>query len=121
MLGHREDPRTDRRSDDALIHDTERVRQGPALLGGVIVGIALVIAVVLAVVQNDETVRFEWAVLDVDAPLWLLLVGAGAAGAALWVLGHAAVRHGRHRAARRRAAAEELGRRRGHHTARTFA
>ena len=58
--------------------------------------LVLAVTVLLAVVQNDDDVRVEWAVFDLDAPLWLLLVAAVLAGALLWALGRSLVHHARH-------------------------
>lgn len=73
------------------------VRQGPALALGVVVGIVLVVAVLLAVVQNDDDVRVEWLTVDVDAPLWLLLLIALAVGALLSAVGRSLAHRARAR------------------------
>lgn len=63
------------------------VRRGPALVVGVVAGIVVTVAVLLAVVQNDDDVRLEWASFDLDAPLWLLLLTAAAVGALVSAVG----------------------------------
>lgn len=111
----------DPRSDRELLHDVERVRQGPAVALGLVVGIVVAVAAVLAIVQNGDDVRFEWAVFDADAPLWLLLIASMVGGAVLWSLLRAAAARGRSHRAQRRRAVKELESRDGLERRRSFA
>jgi len=88
----------------------ESGRRGAGLAGrklsirpGVIVALAVAIALIVFVVQNDREVPVTWWFVEVDGPLWAVIVVAAVAGALLAeVLGWAAGRRRRRRGRRHR-------------------
>lgn len=40
----------------------------------------------LLIIQNGETVKFEWSVLDLEWPLWVILLVSFVAGMVAWQL-----------------------------------
>ena len=48
---------------------------------GVVAAVLLVVGLIFFVVQNGDSVDFEWLVFDMSGPLWVVIVVAAVAGA----------------------------------------
>jgi uncharacterized integral membrane protein len=75
---------------------------------GMVIGGLLALATFMLIVQNGESARLNWVFWDLGAPLWIFLLLAALAGAALLQLGVLLWRHGRRAAAERQKAGGQL-------------
>lgn len=83
---------------------------------GFIVGALVTIAITLLIIQNTDSVRFEWLFFDFEWPLWVVLLVAFVGGMVAWqLLLH---RFERRRKARAAAKGTDAGGRRGRKKAR---
>jgi uncharacterized integral membrane protein len=56
---------------------------------GIVVMVALVVALLLLALDNTEDVRVGYVVGDADAPLWTIVVAAAVAGVIIgWLIRH---------------------------------
>lgn len=68
-------------------------RRGWSVRPGVVVALLVAAALVVFVVQNDTEVPVSWLFVEVNGPLWAVIIVAAVAGAVLgevvgWVVGH---------------------------------
>lgn len=69
---------------------------------GLIVGTAVTIAVVLLIVQNDESAQIDWLFFHFSSPLWIILLLTMVAGGVVSEIVKVTLRHGRARSELRR-------------------
>lgn len=74
---------------------------------GFIIGVVVVLAIALLIIQSDEDVKLEWLFFDFEWPLWPLLLLTFVAGMAAWQLLLVAYRGVRETMSERRAARRE--------------
>lgn len=92
---------------DRLAEAAEKPVRGHGLMRGFVLGAVVTAAMALFIVQNTASIEFDWLWLEFEAPLWLMLLVAFAAGLIVGPLVIAGWRRAsRERARRRRLVAE---------------
>lgn len=62
---------------------------------GLVLGVVVIVAIVLLIVQNGRSARLSWLAFHFSCPLWIMLLLTAAAGAVVWEAVKAASRRAR--------------------------
>ena len=73
-------------------HSTKPARRKWSVRPGVVLALLVAAALIVFVVQNDRDVPVTWLFVEVNGPLWAVIIAAAVAGAVLsevlgWVVG----------------------------------
>ena len=85
------------------VHSTKPAERRLSIRPGVVLALVVAAALIVFVVQNDQRVPVTWWFVEVNGPLWAVIIVAAVAGAVLSeVLGWVVGRRRRRRRRRRR-------------------
>lgn len=51
---------------------------------GLALGVVVIVAIVLLIIQNGRSAHLSWLAFDFSCPLWIMLLLTAAAGAVVW-------------------------------------